>query len=72
MEKPARRAQADPPEYFEEIVMMSSGDMQDEINKIIISGLDVSVINGQVGIEGRDYKRIYNYKTGERVTIFRR
>ena len=50
----------DPIQWFEVRTLMDSGDMQDEVNQLLINGVDVSIIHGKVGVVG-EHKRIYDY-----------
>ncbi len=50
---------------------MLPSEMQDEINHLALKGMNLSVIDGKVGIVGKGYKRIYDFDASQVVTRFR-
>ena len=60
-----------PTHYFEMITQMDATDMQDEINRMAINGVEISVIDGKVGMKC-EHVRIYDYKNNVLITWFRK
>ena len=50
---------------FEEIIDMTSYDMYDEIIRLFFDGLQMSVIEGKIGMVSNNCKRIYDFTTNQ-------
>ena len=60
-----------PVHYFEMMTQTDAADMADEVNQMAINGMDISVIDGKVGIRC-EHGRIYDYKNNVLITRFKK
>ena len=57
--------------YVERILMMDPSDMQDEVNHLVIDGMPISMIDGQIGIRCK-HVRIYDYNNNRIIMRFKK
>lgn len=60
-----------PVNYVERIMLMDPADMQDEVNHMVIDGIQISIIAGQVAIRCQ-HVRIYDYDNNRIIMRFRK
>ena len=52
-------------EWTETVIHMTPSDMHDEIIRMFLEGMQMSVIDGKIGMVSNNCKRIYDFTTNQ-------